>query len=233
MKSSYEKINYGIRPAKSIERKMLCETFRRLSVFGKIESYNYVGFGSTYFSDFSLFHRSLNINNMISIEKDEKNEDRFEFNRPFRCINMEYGTSNAVLGKINFEVRSILWLDYDGCLNNEVLLDINTFCSKATPGSIVVISVNADPGQNIENRIQRLSDEVGSKRIPTGTFEKHLTQWGTAKVCRKIIYNEIMQILDGRNGVRSKGNLICFKQLFNFHYSDGARMNVDNWWAYL
>ena len=221
---SYEKINYSIRPAKCIERKMLCEAFRRLSVFGKVESYKYVGFGSTYFSDFSLFHRSLNINNMISIEKDENNKERFEFNRPFRCIKMEYGSSNQVLENINFEVRSILWLDYDGRLDKEVLLDINSFCSKAVPGSIIIISINVEPERDIENRVRLLREAVGSNRIPEGMLEKDLAQWGTAKICRKIIYNEIMQIFDGRNGVRSKGNMICFKQLFNFHYSDGAKM---------
>jgi hypothetical protein len=224
MKSSYERINYSIRPAKCIERKMLCEAFRRLSVFGKVESYNYVGFGSTYFSDFSLFHRYLNIHNMMSIEKDEKNKDRFDFNRPFRCIKMEYGSSNEVLEKINFEVRSILWLDYDGRLDKEVLIDINSFCSKASTGSLIVVSVNIEPDKDIENRVKLLSEAVGSNRIPEGMLEKDLALWGTAKVCRRIIYNEIMQILDGRNGVRHQGNMLCFKQLFNFHYSDGAKM---------
>jgi hypothetical protein len=63
MAGSYEKINYSLRPAKSIERKMLCDAFRRLSAFGKVENYQYIGFGSTYFSDFSLFHKALGISN--------------------------------------------------------------------------------------------------------------------------------------------------------------------------
>ncbi|NVM20275.1 MAG: hypothetical protein HWN68_00660 [Desulfobacterales bacterium] len=224
MKASYEKINYNIRAAKCIERKMLCESFRRLSVFGKIESYNYVGFGSTYFSDFSFFHKSLDIRNMISIEKDENNKDRFEFNRPFRCIKMEYGSSNEILQKLNWDARTILWLDYDGRLNQEVLLDINSFCTKVTPGSLIIISVNAEPGKELGTRFQKLRDAVGHKKIPEGTREKDLLKWGTAKVFRAIIYNEIMQILNGRNGVRSQGNKLCYRQLFNFNYSDGAKM---------
>jgi hypothetical protein len=78
MPGSYEKINYGLRPAKCIERKMMCEAFRRLSEFGSVESYRYIGFGSTYFSDFSLFHKHLGITNMISMEQDEHNAPRFE-----------------------------------------------------------------------------------------------------------------------------------------------------------
>ncbi len=70
MSESYMQINYSLRPAKSVERKMLCEAIKRLAVFDKIESYKYVGFGSAYFSDFSLIHRSLGIEDMLSIEKD-------------------------------------------------------------------------------------------------------------------------------------------------------------------
>src|SRR3954447_22525223 len=87
--ASYERINYGLRPAKTIERKMLADTFRRLTTFGSLSSYRYVGFGSTYFSDFIAFHRALNITNMISVEKDEENAERFDFNVPFKCVKME------------------------------------------------------------------------------------------------------------------------------------------------
>ena len=54
MPKSYESVNYVLRPAKNIERKMFCEAFRRLAEFGRVDSYRYVGFGSTFFSDFSL-----------------------------------------------------------------------------------------------------------------------------------------------------------------------------------
>ena len=59
--SSYEQINYSLRPAKQIERKMLIEAFRNLTEFGDIGSYRYIGFGSIYFSDFNQVHKSLGI----------------------------------------------------------------------------------------------------------------------------------------------------------------------------
>ncbi|RMG75351.1 MAG: hypothetical protein D6711_06830, partial [Chloroflexi bacterium] len=64
MPSSSRKINYGLRPAKHIERKMLIEIFRRLSEFGSVESYRYIGFGALYFNDFYQFHKYLGIQNM-------------------------------------------------------------------------------------------------------------------------------------------------------------------------
>lgn len=235
MSGSYEKINYSLRPAKCIERKMLCETFRRLSIFGKVEAYSYVGFGSTFFSDFALFHKSLNISNMISIEKDKAKRDRFEFNRPFRCIDIKYGNSNEILPNLNWATRSILWLDYDSRLTKNALLDINTFCANAIPASLLIVSVNVQPAQpenNIDSsyadipeyRLEQLRKAVGNVRVPKDIRKKDLAKWGTANVCRRIIYNEIMQTLNGRNGIREKGNKLCYKQLFNFHYSDNAQM---------
>ena len=232
MSGSFEKINYTLRPAKSIERKMLCEAFHRLSSFGKIECYSYVGFGSTYFSDFSLFHKSLNIQSMISIEKHEGKKDRFEFNKPFRCIEMCYGSANTVLPTINWDSRKIVWLDYDGELSNEVLLDIKTLCLKVKPGSIILVSVNVNPKTNSdiefediqEYRINELTEAVGINKIPIDVKDTNLANWGTAKICREIIHSEIVTALTTINVDKGAGAKLCYEQLFNFHYSDNAKM---------
>jgi hypothetical protein len=137
MPGSYESINYALRPAKNIERRMLCEAFRRLIEFGRLESYRYVGFGSTYFSDFSLFHKSLRIMNNVSIERDIGNKERFEFNRPYKCINLEFGHSNAILPSLTWDMRTIAWLDYDYNLDQGVLTDVKFVCASAPSGSII------------------------------------------------------------------------------------------------
>ena len=46
MARSYQKVNYALRPAKNIERKMICEALRQLSGFCLVETYRYIGFGS-------------------------------------------------------------------------------------------------------------------------------------------------------------------------------------------
>lgn len=231
MSGSYEKINYSIRPAKCIERKMLCEAFLRLSIFGKIENYRYIGFGSTFFSDFALFHKFLNICNMVSIEKDVAKKDRFEFNRPYQCIRMEYGNSNEVFPTLHWQSRSIVWLDYDSRLTKDVLLDIKTFCANSRTGSMIIISVNAEPEKadipydEIPNyRIDQLKKEFGADRVSAETGGKELAKWGTANVYRKIINNEILQTIESRNGILEEGNKLCYRQLFNFNYSDNAKM---------
>src|SRR5690242_1898583 len=94
------RVNYSLRPAKQIERRMLTEAFQRLVEFGALSSYRYIGFGSIQFRDFIMFHKHLGITNMLSIEKDAINKARFEFNLPFSCVSLRIGKSGEVLPTI-------------------------------------------------------------------------------------------------------------------------------------
>lgn len=232
MAGSYEKINYALRPAKSVERKMLVEAFRRLSGLGAIESYRYIGFGSTYFSDFALVHKTLGIIDMISIERDEHNGDRFEFNRPFNCIQIEFGDSKDILPKLPWGARTILWLDYDGKLDSDVLTDITHACTSMVSGSMLIITVNAHPdrmdrtpiSELPQRRFQKLEERVGAEKIPDDVDGRNLKGWEEAEIYRRIIKNQILETLSQRNGGRDPGNKMKYKQLFNFHYADGPNM---------
>jgi hypothetical protein len=101
MSASFRRIDYSLRPAKHAERRMLCDIFRRLRPFGRIEDYVYVGFGSVWFSDFALFHRALGIKRMISIEQAETARDRIEANKPFQ-IPVIYNQSTNVLPTLDW-----------------------------------------------------------------------------------------------------------------------------------
>lgn len=223
---SYRKIDYSIRPAKNIERKMLGEALFRLSHFEPLENYRYIGFGSIYFSDFSLFHRSLGIKDMISIERDERWKERFEFNRPFDCIEIKFGESSTVLPSLQWDVKTILWLDYDGKLNEAALADVSCFCANAQPGSMMVVTVNAQPAKGgTKKRYKELIDRVGKRKAPPNVEPRHLLEeWGEAEVYYRIIANQIAQVLTDRNGGLEDENKIQYMQLFNFHYQNGARM---------
>jgi hypothetical protein len=225
---SGRRINYNLRPAKHVERKMLVESFRRLNEFGSIESYRYIGFGSFYFRDFQLLHKNLGIENMISIEREVGNRPRFEFNKPFNCISMQYNESNAVLPTLDWDIRTILWLDYDGKLTTNVLTDIQFFCSNAFPGSVIIVTVNvaADPyDENAENSaLERFQSAVGIDNVPLDIKDKDLKKDSLAIVCRRIVNNQILDTLHKRNGARAANNRFEYKQLFNFHYSDSADM---------
>lgn len=225
MTASYRAVNYVLRPSKCVERKMLGEALRRLSSFCSLEKYWYIGFGSTYFSDFYLFHKMLNITKMDSIEKDTGNKKRFEFNRPYRCIKLHFGDSNSVLPALDWNSsRAIVWLDYDGGLTEEVLVDIKTVFSSAISGSAIMISVNADPSEPPSERRNTLVNKLGRSRVSETISKSHFAKWGTAKIYRNIIQNEIQETLSDRSGGCSEEEELTYQQIFNFRYEDRAKM---------
>lgn len=226
MSKSYERLYYYLRPAKTIERKMLCEALRRLLIAYELAEYRYVGFGSTFFSDFILIHKSLGLNDLINIEKEKEDRRRFVFNSPYKCIKLLFGESNEVLPKINWiRKRIILWLDYDNKLNEGMLTDIGTFISRAKAGSIILITIDISPDELLtekksKTRYEQLSDRIGRGKIPIEIEEKDLDAKNYPEICYNIVNNEIDEILTTRNGgLKDK---LFYKQLFNFYYRDGS-----------
>lgn len=228
---SYERVDYRIRPAKSIERKMLCEAFVKLGRFCDLTEYGYVGFGSIFFSDFTLIHKSLGIKDFVSIEEREEDKKRFEFNCPYKFIKLVFGKSNDVLpNKVNWAKKLILWLDYDYKLDESVFRDISIFLLKAKSGSVILLTIDVEPDDpkdeetgNPISRYDKLVDRVGILKIPRGTEEKDLLDTeGFPRVCFEIIDNEINRIISIRNGVVGEDDKLEYKQLFNFLYKDGS-----------
>lgn len=242
--ASYKKIDYSLRVAKNIERKMLAEGLLRLSRVADLSDYRYVGFGSTFFSDFNIFHRVLGIQEMISIEKEIIDEDRFKLNRPYRCVKLKLGESQAVLPTLTWKKRNIVWLDYDGELNQTVLDDIQCVVSSVRSGSALIITVNAHPDVISSNsdddlsapeyRLKQLTERIGQTKIPLIPDIKQkgerkvkgtdLSGWGKANVLRHVISNHINDVLNARCAPLNKNHKQSFLQLFNFQYADGAKM---------
>lgn len=238
-RTSLGKFSYALRPAKNIERKMLCEAFTFMGAIAPLRTYRYIGFGSIEFVDFALFHHRLGIRDMISVECVSDARERVQFNRPYSCIRTEWGTSTLVLPTLDWKKRTILWLDYDRPLDSEILDDVALAAANLASGSMLMVTVEADPKRvqgdtNIaEERLNILVQNVGRDRLPTVDLENgqrrpvkgaDLAKWGLARVSRLIINNEIKKTLKDRNGPLSSRWRVSYEQLFNFHYADGAKM---------
>src|ERR1039458_7349749 len=84
---SYRKVQYELRSAKQVERRMLIDARQTLGAAGfNIPEFQYTGFGSIYFVDFVLFHKYLGIKKMWSVEHDLTIKKRIRFNRPFSFV---------------------------------------------------------------------------------------------------------------------------------------------------
>ena len=235
MTASYRLIDYSLRSAKFAERKMICEMLARLKVFGSLESYRYVGFGSIWFADCVLFHRSLGIEKMISIERETDHEDRFIFNNPYRGIELKMEDSSTVLPTLPWDLRSIVWLDYDDPLSPSILDDVRTVASRASPGTALIVSVQT---QKLVDRRQEDEDPIeianhnqfrsvfGDQRTPHEMPNADLRGWRLSRTSRRIIRQEIEDSLRRINNVRELGQRIRYRQVVAFEYADGAKMTT-------
>ncbi|HUM96818.1 MAG TPA: hypothetical protein PK275_03125 [Chitinophagaceae bacterium] len=227
-----ELMNYLFRPAKNIERKMLCEAMNRLSVISDVKHYQYVGFGSVYFADFTLFHKQLGIQKLISIECEEDMETRVRFNQPYSCIDVMPGWSYEMLPEVDWgSSKSILWLDYTETLKGYMFKDMATFFQRALSGSMFIISVNVDlrdTQPSNKTTTQKIVFKLGKdidvrKRIRSSSIKKEMTKNDYYSIIRSVIDNEVKEIITERNKLESKERFE-YKQLFNFLYQDGQAM---------
>ena len=234
MSGSFKRIDYSLRPAKHAERRMLCDIFRRLRPFGRVENYVYVGFGSIWFSDFMLMHRSLGIKDMISIEHSVESRDRIEDNKPFR-IPVDYRKSAEALPDLDWNRKQYIWLDYDDPLAPDMLLDMRTVARRAGSGTVLAVSVQctkADqavfserPAEGQPTSLDNFSTVFGRQRIPHGTTSEQLYGWQFGTLSRELLLQEIQSELSTRNSDPDASKIV-FRSICDIEYEDGAKMTT-------
>ncbi len=226
---TFERFDYALRPAKNVERKMICDALARLSVIERLNKYRYIGFGAIGFYDFALFHQRLGIADMISIEKETDAQRRIEYNRPHSCIKMQWGESHSILPILDWNRRrSIVWLDYDKHIATAYLNDVAFVTAVSRSGGVLIATFNADTGDSgpdaPKRRLEKLTSSIGKTALRPGLQPTDLSGWGYAKVCRDIFSDTIQKTLNDRNAPLASDEKLKFLQLFNFNYRDGSRM---------
>ncbi|WP_057831074.1 O-methyltransferase [Colwellia sp. TT2012] len=247
--ASGDVINYSIRPAKTVERKIIRDLFSKLTAFQPLSNYKYIGFGSKYFSDFKLFHKDLHINDMVSIEADKEYSEKYKFNKPFDCIDLRFGFSTDVLVELKYDKPYICWLDYDYAIKKSVIDDIDILLENLenNSGSIIAMSLNVRPynhntlkeelknaeGTHQELLKQKLDKLVESHFVPILIPKQGLNKAATvSEIIRQILINKITNKLNLINSALEVQDKWQFKQIFNFLYSDGAPMATWGWVFY-
>ena len=229
MKNSGWKINYALRPAKSVERKLVCEIMRQINISFRLSDYRYIGFGASYFTDFILFHNELHIKNLVSLEKYEEKKERFEFNKPYGYITIKYGESSQVLDKQiewDSETKDIIWLDYDSVLDVDKINDIELCINKIISGSVVLVSFNASiKGNEAGKRIPVVEEIFDKDKLPLKISEKDLDPIDIHKFFHNLLEISIEKALYEKNSKYvEKCDQYSYKQIMFFKYKDGAPM---------
>ncbi len=145
---SFDSINYSLRPSKSIERGLVFEGIAQLQAALDLKDQIYVGMGSVWFADFQMAHRLLNIDDMVSIEADDIGYARAVFNRPYRTVDVRHERAGSALTSM-YDIDEltqrpwVIWLDYDGPLNEEAVEDLRNVFGGAPPNSILLTTFSA------------------------------------------------------------------------------------------
>lgn len=230
MPPSYRTIDYSLRPAKHTERRMLCDIFRKLSVFSSLKDYTYLGFGAIAFSDFILFHKALGIGKMISLEQASGALNRLEKNKPFNAITIINKPAASYLPKLKWNLPHIIWLDYDDTLLPSMFDDLSIIANHANSGTALTFSFQCyqalEVYTNTEDRtpLERFISTFSRERVPPETEETDLTGWSFGKLGGNMLIAEINSILAVRNAALPAEKRIEFHLICNIRYKDGANM---------
>jgi hypothetical protein len=146
--SSFNVVNFSLRPNKAIQRSLVFEALRLLQRDLNLENLLYVGMGSIWFADFQQAHKALHIDDMISIEADEIGFKRAKFNQPYKTVRVQSGYTYEVLPSLLSDSRLstrpwLIWLDYTVSLNESVVGDIRRIVEGAPPNSILLTTFSA------------------------------------------------------------------------------------------
>jgi hypothetical protein len=223
MSGSGNIINYNIRTSKSVERRMVLVTLAELFRNVSYDKRRYIGFGSTYFTDFRLFHRELHIDNMISFESKDSLKKRVEFNKPFKCIDVVLGKSTDKLPLIPWDEDLIdfVWMDYDEELNYDMFNDVEQIFSRIHAGSVYLMTCNKQLSK-YKSIVE--FEGVFGELAPTDIEYTDFSGEKDFLLIRRMLINKINETLKGRNYSLSKDQKLIFRQLFLFTYRDGAPM---------
>ena len=226
--ASFIKVNYPLRPSKQVERKLLVELLHQLGTAVPeydIREYTYIGFGSVYYTDFVLFHKYLYMDRMICVEGSDI-PNRMEFNRPYEFIELRMARFSDVIRELDRGHPYVMWLDYDTGLTGEELLDVQNAIQVLPPGSVFLVTVDAEPRVphdplkthvELRKRALRQFREDCGDLYPERLELRHFTDEALPEVLATIIRNQIKAATLSRGEVE-------FAQLVNFRYKDGAQM---------
>lgn len=226
--NSFERFNYGLRPCKQIERKVMIEVLLKMAG-GRydISKYTYIGFGSPYYIDYVMFHKLLFMEEMICLEWSDVPK-RMKFNKPFKFIRLRMCPFMDYIPEMRKTKRYFIWLDYDRPLDQEMIADLRCL-TRVAAGTLFFITIEARPRipTDLLDTHKMSQEEIGEltlamygdwfgRYLARNITKNDLTINGVPKLFYEVARSSIDQLLVPRN--------LAFHQMFNILYADGAPM---------
>ena len=186
----------------------------------QISDYRYVGMGGNRFYDFILVHKFLGIENMISLEHDEKMLPRAFYNLPYKFIKIlnmnvyEFISSDSFLG------NTIYWMDYDGSIRPDIARDIASLVPRIKSFDFVFFTVCGSPPRRLRdertaNRLIEVKEMFGD--LASGVTREDMENVNFPEAVHKVLDAAFTNAFV----VRREG---VFRPFFQVRYTDGLDM---------
>lgn len=213
---------YDLRPSKQTERLLLLDAIRAITQCIGIPSqqYSYIGFGGNKFYDFLMAHKYLGINKLTSIEHDSNMHKRANYSKPFDFIDVRNENVSRYLSCTDLNKNNILWLDYDGQLQEDTISDIDALGNKLQANDFLFITLNSHPiawgaNESSEQKVERIKKMFGEY---ANTIEREdVTPTGFKNAIFKILNSALRHTFATKTAAE-------FYPFFSVTYSDNAQM---------
>ena len=223
-KRSFETVNYLLRPKKQIERKIIIEILQELGEEIVLSQYRYVGFGSIYYYDFILFHKYLQLNDLVSLD-DKPLRKRFVFNLPYDYVSFENKKSTDYLREFDWKKKVLIWLDYDEQINDGMLADLEIIADNCKYKDILIITIDATCPEDPKTRDEyqnEFYENYGKYLSPEFLDKEALGRNFTPAMLANLLQDLILNYLKDKCVYRYVD--MEFYKLFSFTYKDTAPM---------
>jgi hypothetical protein len=134
---------YHLRPNKHIDRSLFINLLQHLQL-PELEEYVYIGFGGPFLDDFRAMHKAFEFSRMISLEIDENIYNRQQLNIPCSNVELRHCTLDDFIAEHEFEMPTIIWVDYEGDEYAEQLSEAQRVLNKLAEGDVFRITLKAD-----------------------------------------------------------------------------------------
>lgn len=214
-------ISYDLRPAKQSERRILLDILKIAGDCGlPITEYRYVGMGANRFYDFLLIHKYLGITSMVSLEHDPIMFKRAVFNCPYSFVDVQEKTAADFIAADQFNIPSILWLDYDGGIGTRIVRDIASLSTKLKVGDFCFVTVFGGPPraldrENSQARLVWFQDQLGDIALDVSLTDLERATFPNA------VHKVLMAAFRNAFSVRRDGKFVPFLQIT---YADSLPM---------